>query len=180
MFFFCAHLTEGMVEAVGAKERIVAKAFITTRRPHGDAVNSALELLNVSIRPGETQRRKEVRTTLIERFSAALNQERLNAVHGGAEIFVGSRPARGINPGLAPKRIDNQTGIVGECRLTARARRGKRFDACIGGESFACFLRLREIEVAGRLCGESVWCEQLADFLELAWVVGGDYHRPGK
>ena len=154
MLFFCAHLAEGMVEAVGAEERIVAKAFIAARRPHRDAVDAALELLNVAIRPGETQRGDEMRTTLIGRFGAALDQERLNAVHGGAEILVGSRPARGMNPGLAPERIDNQTGIVGECRRAARARRGKRFDARIGGESFAGFLRLRQTEVAGRLCGD--------------------------
>ena len=105
---------------------------------------------------------------------AALDQQRLDFVHGEAEILVRSGPARRMNAGLAAERIDHQTGIVGEGGAAGRLRRGHRLDARIVGEGLAGFLRLGETELAGRLRGDAVGREQLAHFGELAGIVRGD------
>ena len=150
VFFFRVHFAESAVEAIGTKKRIVAEAFVATRWPHCNAVNTALELFDVPVGPGNAQRGDEMRAPLFGCFGAAFDQQCLNTVHGAAKILVGSRPARGMDAGLAAERIDHQSRIVGERRLAARARRGFRLDAGIGRESFARFFRFRQTEVAGR------------------------------
>ena len=121
-----------------------------------------------------------MRAALLGRLGAALDQQRLDFVHGEAKILVGPRPARRVNAGLAAERIDHQTGIVGESRLAGGFRRGHRLDARIGGKCLSGFLRLGEPKLAGRLRGDAERRQQLAHFGQLAGIVRGDDDRAGE
>ena len=121
-----------------------------------------------------------MRATLLVRPGAAFDQQRLNAVHGAAKVLIGSRPARGMDAGLPAKRIDHQTGVISERGLSARAGRGLRLDARIRRESLASLFWLRQTEVASRLYNDAERRQQLAHFLQFAWIVSGDHHWPGE
>src|SRR4029077_5491210 len=178
MFFFRAHFTECPVEAVRTEKRIVTETFVATRRPDGDAVDLAFEFLNMAIGPRETQCGNKMRTTLLGSFGTSLDEHGLNAVHRGPEILIWSGPPRGMNAGIAIERVDHQAGIVGKGHRATGARRGDSFDACVGGERLAGLFWLGQTEFGRRLRGDAVRREQLAHFLQLAGVVGGDHHRP--
>src|SRR5262245_66695054 len=140
MFFVGGHFAERPVEAIGTEKRIVAEAFVAARRPDCDAVDSAFKFLEVTIWPGEAQRGHEMRATPVGSLGSLFNQQRLNAVHCGAKVLVWPGPPRGMNSRLTTKRIDDETGIVRECRHTAGACRRNSFDARVGGEGLPGFL----------------------------------------
>src|SRR6185312_8127412 len=131
----------------------------------------------MTIRPGEAESSNETRATLFRRLRAALDQQSLDTIHGRAKILVGAGPTRGMDAGLAAKRINDQTGIVGKCGLVARACGSARLDARVLSKSRTCFFRLRKTEFAGGLCGDSVRRKQLTHFPEFARIMGSDNHR---
>src|SRR5262245_26918796 len=94
VLFFRRHLAEGPVEPVWPEKRIVAKALVTARRPYCDAIDPTLELLNVTVGPGETQGGHEMRAPLLGPIGAPLYQQRLNAIHRRAKIPIGACPSR--------------------------------------------------------------------------------------
>ena len=179
-FLVGAHLPEGALKAVGLEQRIVAEALLAARRPHRDAVDAALEFFHVAVRPGETERGDEMAAPLFGRFRAALDQQRLDFVHGETEILVGSGPARRMNAGLAAERIDHQAAVVGKGGAAGRFRRGHRLDARIFGEGLAGFRRLGEPEFAGRLRFDTEGRQQFAHFGELAGIMRGDDDGAGE
>src|SRR3974377_1085609 len=67
VFFVARHLAEGAPMSVGEEHRVVAKTPLAPRRPNQRAVDAALELLEVTVRPGDAQRRNEMRCSLIRR-----------------------------------------------------------------------------------------------------------------
>src|SRR5262245_10119240 len=119
VLFLGAHLTESDVEPIRSKQRIITKASVATRRPHGDAIDAAFEILDMTIRPGKAECGNEMCATLFRRLRPALDQQSLDAIHSGAEILVGLCPARRMDAGFAVERIDDQPGIVGERGLLA-------------------------------------------------------------
>src|SRR5262245_41711792 len=177
MLFLSAHFTECPVEAVRTKKRIVTETFVATGRPDGDAVDPAFEFLNVPIGPCEAQCGNEMRTTLLGSFGTSFDQQSLNAVHRGPEILVWSSPPCGTNAGIAIERVDHQAGIVRKGHCATGTCRSDSFDACVGGERLAGLFGLGQTEFARRLRGDAVRREQLAHFLQLARIVGGDHHR---
>src|SRR5262245_9784529 len=68
------HLAEGAGVAVGQEHRIVAEARGAARRPHECAVSARLELLAMSVRPGDAQRGHEMRRALPRRRRATRPQ----------------------------------------------------------------------------------------------------------
>src|SRR5262249_54063834 len=81
------HFAEGLIEAVGQEHRIVAEALLAARRPDQRAVDLAFERLGVTVRPGDAQRRDEVRLALLGSKSVALAQARFDALHRVAEVL---------------------------------------------------------------------------------------------
>src|SRR5215510_3351264 len=118
-----------------------------------------------------------MRAPLFELPCASLYQQCLNSIHSGAKILIGPGPARGMNARFPIERVDDQTGIVGERYLAACAHGGDRLDARVGRKGISGFLWLGEAEVISRFCDNAVRREQVAHFLKLAFVMGGDHHR---
>jgi hypothetical protein len=114
VLFLRAHLTESAIEPIRTEKRIVAKAFVSPRRPYSDSIDATLKIFNMAVRPGETKRSNEMCTPLLGRPGASLDQQRLNSVHGGAKILLRPGPARGVNAGRSTEGIDDQARIVGE------------------------------------------------------------------
>ena len=177
MFFNGAHLAECDVEAVGTEQRIVAESFITARWPHHDAIDATFEILDMSIGPGETESGGEMCTPLFRSLGTALDQQCLDTIHRCAKILVWSGPTRGMDPRLAAKCIDDQSGVVGKCRFTARTRGSNRLDARVLRKGRSRLFWFGETKLAGGLGGNSVGRKQLAHFPELAWIVSGDDQR---
>src|SRR6478672_7064638 len=121
-----------------------------------------------------------MRAPLLGRFRSAFDQQRLNLIHGGAKILAGSCPSRRVNARFAVKRIDDQTGVVGECRFFTCPCGRQRLDARIGGKARSGFLRLGQAELGSGVRVDAVRGEQLAHFPELAWIMGSDHHHPGE
>ena len=135
VFFVRIHLAECPVESIGTKKRIVAEPFVATRRPHGDTVDTALELFDVYI-GRRCSTAAEMRGGLLFGYlGAALDQQFCGIRFMAArKILVRPRPARGMDTRITAERIDDQSGIVRECYFATRARRGFRLDTCIGRE----------------------------------------------
>ena len=55
MFLLARHFTEGARMSVREKYGIVAEALIAAGRPHHGSVYARLELLHVTVGPGNTQ-----------------------------------------------------------------------------------------------------------------------------
>ena len=108
MFFLGAHLTERALEAVRQKQWIVTEPFITPRRPSDDAVDASFEVLDMTIRPADAQRRDEMRDALRGRRRATLLHQPFDLRHGGREILARAGPARRVNAGLAAKCFDDE------------------------------------------------------------------------
>ena len=64
VLFLGAHLAEGAVEAVGQEQRVVAEAVVAARRPDDDAIDAALEVLDMAVGPGQAERGDEMRAPL--------------------------------------------------------------------------------------------------------------------
>ena len=64
MFFVRLHFTKGYIKAIGDKNRIITKAFITTRRPNQITVHPALKGLDMPVRPSQRQRTEKVRMAI--------------------------------------------------------------------------------------------------------------------
>ena len=79
-----------------------------------------LEFLDMAVRPGDAERRDEMRAALVGRGRAALAELVFDALHGVCEILVRTGPARRIDAGLAVERVDREAGIVREGRQTGR------------------------------------------------------------
>src|SRR5262249_28980455 len=143
------HLAEGAWVPVRQKHRIVAETLVAAWRPYQHTVDAALEGLNMTVRPGDAERRDEVRGTRRGRRRAEALQLLLDVAHGAAEILVGAGPARRMDARRAAERIDHEAGIVGE-RRELRGFRGRRgLDQRVFREGRAGLLGLGEAELAG-------------------------------
>src|ERR1700688_755606 len=56
-----AHFPESEIISIGQEHRVIAEALVATRRPNQRAVDAGLEFLDMAVRPGDAQRRDEVR-----------------------------------------------------------------------------------------------------------------------
>src|SRR3954453_21772412 len=92
VLFLGRHLAEGAVVAVRLEQRVVTEAERAARRPDDGSVDRGLELLDMTVRPGDAQRRDEMAAALLRRLGAALDQQALNLVHGEPEILVRPGP----------------------------------------------------------------------------------------
>ena len=128
------HLAEGARVSVGQERRIVAEAGGAARRPHQRAVDARLDLLEMTVGPGDAQRRDEMRLALVRRRRAALLQQAFDPRHRRGEILGRASPARRIDSGRAVERIDHEAGIVGKGRKLRGLRRGDRLDRGIGAK----------------------------------------------
>src|SRR5689334_16943703 len=88
------HLAEGQIEAVGQEHWIVAETLLAARWPDQRAVDLALELFDMSVRPGDAEHRDEVRLALRRREGVALAQAGLDPLHRVTEILGLAGPAR--------------------------------------------------------------------------------------
>src|SRR4030081_3175155 len=95
------HLAEGEREPVGQEHRVIAEALVAARRIDQRAVDRGLEFLDMAVRPGDAQRRDEMRLAALRRGGAALAQQRVDPRHGAGEILGGAGPARRMDAGLA-------------------------------------------------------------------------------
>src|SRR5262245_11711394 len=93
------HLAEGAVVAVGQEHRVVAEAGGSPRRPDERAVDAGLELLDVAVRPGDAERRDEMRAALRGHRRAACPQLVLDLLHGASEVARLAGPARRVDAG---------------------------------------------------------------------------------
>ena len=103
----------------------------------------------------------------------------LDVAHSAAEILVGARPARRMDPGRAAERVDHEAGVVGERRKPGGLRRGCGLDQSVLGKGRAGLLGLGEAELAGRDRRDAVGREEFAHLGELAWVMGRDHEPSG-
>ena len=177
MFFFRVHLAERAVESIGTKKRIVAEAFIPTRRPYGNTVNTALELLDVAIRPGNAQRGDEMRWALCGVLAPRLTSSVSMRFMAPRKSLSGPAQRAEWMPGSPPSASTTRP----ESSANAGSRsRGCRFrlDAGIVGECLSRFFWLRQAELAGGLRGNAVTAPAARAFrFEFAGVVGCN-HRP--
>src|ERR1700732_564494 len=112
MLLVARHLAEGAGMPVGQKNRIIAEAGCSAWRPYQRAVDAALELFRVAVRPGHAQRAHEMRLALVGPHGAVAAELVLDPAHGGSKILGLARPARRVNPRSAAERIDREAGII--------------------------------------------------------------------
>ena len=74
------HLAEGARMPVGHEGRVVAEAERAARRPHQRAVDARLDLFAMIVRPGQAQRRDEVRLAPRRLARATFLQETFDGV----------------------------------------------------------------------------------------------------
>src|SRR5690348_17135924 len=141
VFFLGVHFAERAVESIRQKQRIVTEAFCAAWGPDGDTIDTAFEIFGVTVGPGKAERGDEVTAPLVRGAGSALDEQRLDAVHRKAEIFIRPRPTRRIDSRLTVERLDDEAGVVGEGGQPGSFRSGERLDARVGLESFSCFLR---------------------------------------
>ena len=165
---------------VGQEQRIVAEALVAARRPGHDAVDAAFELLDMAVRPGETQRGDEMRAPLLGRLGAALDQQRLDAFMAARKSLSGPAQRAEWMPGSPPSASTTRPESSAKAGLPVAFAAASRLDARVGREGRAGLLRLGETELAGRLRLDAVRREQLAHLAQLAGIVGGDDDGAGR
>src|SRR5215211_1021011 len=105
-----AHLAERAIMAVGQEHRIIAEALRAARRPHQGPVDTALEVLHMSVGPGDAQYRYEMRTARGGIKCAAGAQLGLDLFHRAREIPVRSRPSGRMNARRTVEGFDHEPG----------------------------------------------------------------------
>ena len=178
-FSSLAHFAESAVVAVGQKHRIVAKTLIAARRPNQNAVDAGLEFLGMAVRPGDAERRDEMRLAALRGRGAAVAQFFFDRLHGAAKIPLGSGPARGVNSGLAAERVDDQAGIVGKGGKPAQPCRRLRLDSCVVAKRHSGLVRFVQVQFACRYGVDAVRSKQVAHLGELARIMRCD-HQPAR
>src|ERR1700722_14878974 len=93
VFLDARHFAKRTLMAVRQEHRVIAKALVAARRPNQHAINLSLEILAMTVRPSDAQRRDEMRLAPVRRRGPALAQLVFDRLHGAAEILVGSGPA---------------------------------------------------------------------------------------
>src|SRR5690242_2034963 len=151
VLFLGAHLAKGAVQAVRQKHGIVAETLVAAWRPYRDTIDTAFEILDVTVRPGEAQRGDKMRAPPRRLLGAEREHQIVDAGHRAGKIFVRSRPARRMDAGFAVKRIDAEARIVRKGDAPGRFRRGLGLDPRVRGEGRASLLRLRQAKLSGRL-----------------------------
>ena len=134
MFLLARHFAKCALKPVRKEHRIIAKPALATRRPDQRPVDLGVELFQVAVRPGDAQRRDKMRAPLRRGDGTAFTQFRIDHLHRVPEVLVRAGPARRVDAGITVKRIDRETGIVGESRMPGRTRGGHRFDARVVGK----------------------------------------------
>jgi len=152
----------------------------TTTEGNGVQTSGDLEFLHMAIGPGDAQHGDKVRRALLRRERVALAQHAFDLFHRQMEILARTRPARRIDARCPVERIDHEPGIIRQCRHPGHLRCGFRLDAGIRREGRAGFLRLGEVQLAGRHRFDAVETEQLAHLGEFAGIVRGDNDAAGE
>src|SRR5690606_27117840 len=165
------HLAEGEFMAIGNEDRIIAEAVFATRRPGQFTIDTAFEIFDVSIRPGEGEAADEI--------GAGVAQTRLD--HAApqlleSEIKIPCRagPARGMDARRPVERVDAKAGIIGKGRKARCLRRRKCLQLRIGAERVARLFRLGKIKVARRYDFQPERHKQMRNFAHLARIMAGD------
>src|SRR5258707_7625234 len=99
MFFRTRHLAEGEIIAIRKKNRIVAKPFLAARRPNQRAIDSAVKLLHMAVRPGDAQRRHEVGGPGLWRHGAVMTQLLVDFLHSCPKILARASPSGRMDAG---------------------------------------------------------------------------------
>ena len=129
----------------------------------------------MAVRPGDAQRRHELRLAQRRPVGAVVVQHRFDRLHGAREILVRRRPSA-RNGCRARRRAHRPPGRNRRRRRASSdaLRRGLRLDAGVVAEARAGFLGLGQAELAGRDGIDAVGREQLAHLAQLAGIVGRD------
>src|SRR5262249_41513429 len=78
VLFLAAHLAECKLETIRQEHRIITEALVPARGVDQGAVDTGFELLQMAIRPGDTQSRDEVRAALIRLGCTELAQQQID------------------------------------------------------------------------------------------------------
>ena len=132
------------------------------------------------VRPGDHQRRDEMRPALLRRGRAAFCKLCLHTGQRRGEILARPGPVGREQAGRAVQRVDADAGIIRQRRQSGGIRRRDRLDRSVLGEHVAVFHRLGQAELAGRDQLDPIGRHQLAHFAQLALVVGRDHNLAGE
>ena len=153
MLLDTGHLPERARVSIGQEHRIVTETGRASRRPNQRAIGARLDFLAMAVRPGDTERRDEMRLAMRRLRCAALGEQAFDPRHRHIEILGRPRPPRREYARSAIESVDNQSGIIGEGWKLRRLCGRDRLDRCVGAKRIAGFLRLMEPTRAGRDCG---------------------------
>src|SRR5258707_6091801 len=122
VFLHTCHLAERDMIAIRKKNRIVTKSLVAARRPNQRAVDSALKLLDVAVRPGDAQCRHEVRGAGLWRYGTAIAQLLVDLLHSRPKVLVRACPSGRMDAGRTAQRIDRKAGIIRKGRQACPLR----------------------------------------------------------
>ena len=174
------HLAEGLGIAGRLEDRVVAEAGRPARRIDDCAEDAALEQFLMPIRPGDHQRRDEMRLALFRHGRAALGEFGLHTGQSRGEVLARTGPVRREQAGRAVERVDADAGIVGQRRQAGSVGRRHRLDRGVLGEHVAVLLGLGQAELAGRDQLDAIGGHQLAHLAQFALVMGRDHDLAGE
>src|SRR5258708_13702312 len=177
VFLHTRHLPEREIIAIRKKNGIVAKSPVAAWWPNQRAIDSAFKLLHVTVRPGDTQRRHEVRGTGWRCHRTAVMQLLIDLLHSRPKILVRACPPGRMDAGRTSQRIDRKPGVIRKGRQ-ARPLGGR------GGLYTGIFPKrraglagLNEAKLAGRNRVDAERFNQFPHFPQLAGIVGPN-HQP--
>ena len=167
------HFREGASVTIGNEHRIITESSIAARRPNEMATDVSLELLNMSIRPSDTN--CAAKPGPMRRGSSKSVDILPDAGHCRIIIATVSSlcPIRTVDTGLATECIDTEAAIVGHSRSPEDAR-SDGLQSCISVKILGCFVRSLKAKFGQRQQFDRISGEQPLEFPQLAVVQGGD------
>ena len=176
MFLGGAHLPKSERIAVGAKDRVIAKALFAARREDELAIDAIFKFLAVPVGPSDAQRADKMRSP--RRRRPGLAQLAFDAAHRLGEIRRLAGPTRGIYTRLSAQGVDAKAGIIGE-RGQSRSVAGRLgLQPRIGGEAGPRLFRLGQSEFARADQRDAIGRHQFAQFAQLAKIMRRQHEPP--
>ena len=115
MLLFLIHFAKGFAKPGRHKNRIVTKTFVTPGRPDQITFDPAFKIDHLTIGPAKRQGTNEGGVAIL---NPGLIQFGFDLFHGKRKIFVRTRPAGGMDTGIAIERYNSKPGIVRQCGKT--------------------------------------------------------------
>ena len=160
--------------AIGKKHRIVAKTLVASRRPHQRAIDAALKLFEVTVRPGNAQRRYKVRPAVLRCNRTPGLQLMVESFHCGPKISGRTGPSGRVDTGRTAQSIDREPGVIGKRRHGRGAGGRLSLYTSIFPKARARLVGLFETEVAGGDRIDAERFKQPPHFPQFAGIVGGN------